>query len=389
MVSFVIIIRFSSPAFSQIKAIEHSGILVPIFVLDPWFRDRVGALRYNHLIDSLLALNESLTKLGSGLLILEGSPEAVFEEILAEDEIKTLLFEKDTESFAVQRDAKVVEIAERKGVDVLAGWGHTLYDMDMLKDIAGASVPTTLASFQKLLGTHKVPKPLDAPQKMPALPNGISWVSETISKNPASSWSEKYKLALADDQRTLIVGGESIALAKMRAYLNNTERVTTFEKPKTNPVKAWYSSNEQEIEPGATTALSAYLHFGSLSARLFYWNLLEIEAKVKVSSRPPTSLVGQLLWREFFHFVGFVSPNFDRIEGNLICRQFEWKKNAPHLEAWRRAQTGFPWIDAIMTQLRTEGWIHHLARHCVVNTLSSLIYGFTDSRRLICTSIHY
>ena len=24
---------------------------------------------------------------------------------------------------------------------------------------------------------------------------------------------------------------------------------------------------------------------------------------------------------------------------------------------------GFPWIDAIMTQLREEGWIHHLAHH--------------------------
>ncbi|XP_068020794.1 cryptochrome-1-like isoform X2 [Melanerpes formicivorus] len=30
---------------------------------------------------------------------------------------------------------------------------------------------------------------------------------------------------------------------------------------------------------------------------------------------------------------------------------------------YAQAQTGFPWIDAIMTQLRQEGWIHHLARH--------------------------
>ncbi len=26
---------------------------------------------------------------------------------------------------------------------------------------------------------------------------------------------------------------------------------------------------------------------------------------------------------------------------------------------------GYPWIDAIMTQLRQWGWMHHLARHCV------------------------
>jgi cryptochrome len=30
-----------------------------------------------------------------------------------------------------------------------------------------------------------------------------------------------------------------------------------------------------------------------------------------------------------------------------------------------QAKTGYPFIDAIMTQLRTEGWIHHLARHAV------------------------
>ena len=28
-------------------------------------------------------------------------------------------------------------------------------------------------------------------------------------------------------------------------------------------------------------------------------------------------------------------------------------------------RTGFPFIDACMVQLRTEGWIHHLARHAV------------------------
>lgn len=30
-----------------------------------------------------------------------------------------------------------------------------------------------------------------------------------------------------------------------------------------------------------------------------------------------------------------------------------------------QGQTGFPWIDAVMVQLRDEGWIHHLARHAV------------------------
>lgn len=35
-----------------------------------------------------------------------------------------------------------------------------------------------------------------------------------------------------------------------------------------------------------------------------------------------------------------------------------------------QGQTGFPWIDAIMVQLRTEGWIHQLTRHAVISFLT-------------------
>ena len=72
--------------------------------------------------------------------------------------------------------------------------------------------------------------------------------------------------------------------------------------------------------------------------------------------------------------------------GNPICVQIPWDKNNEALAKWAnvsllrvisvhlvtaffylnfQGQTGFPWIDAIMTQLREEGWIHHLARHAV------------------------
>ena len=54
------------------------------------------------------------------------------------------------------------------------------------------------------------------------------------------------------------------------------------------------------------------------------------------------------------------------ILGNRICKQIPWREDKEeYLNAWKNAQTGFPFIDAIMTQLRQEGWIHHLARHSV------------------------
>ena len=94
----------------------------------------------------------------------------------------------------------------------------------------------------------------------------------------------------------------------------------------------------------------------------------------KSHSQPPVSLRGQLLWREFFYTVGAATPNFQRMQGNALCKQLFWKEREEHLAAWREARTGFPWIDAIMTQLRE--WVRacpasHTTLHCYLCWLLS------------------
>lgn len=96
--------------------------------------------------------------------------------------------------------------------------------------------------------------------------------------------------------------------------------------------------------------------------KMFFFN---DDLQVKKNSSPPLSLYGQLLWREFFYTAATNNPRFDKMEGNPICVQIPWDKNPEALAKWAEGRTGFPWIDAIMTQLRQEGWIHHLARHAV------------------------
>ena len=53
---------------------------------------------------------------------------------------------------------------------------------------------------------------------------------------------------------------------------------------------------------------------------------------------------------------------------NPICRQIPWREGEElrgDLERWEMGQTGYPAVDAVMNQLRTEGWMHHLGRHLV------------------------
>jgi cryptochrome len=82
-------------------------------------------------------------------------------------------------------------------------------------------------------------------------------------------------------------------------------------------------------------------------------------------TKPPTSLQGQLLWREFYISHGYSYPDYDRMVGNPVCRQIAWKSDPELLTAWQEAKTGYPWIDACMRQLQAQGWLHHLGRHAV------------------------
>ena len=141
----------------------------------------------------------------------------------------------------------------------------------------------------------------------------------------------------------------------------------------------------------STTALSPYMKFGCVSPRTFYHELKAVlngpELKGK-HSKPPESLEGQLLWREFYYLSAAGTPNFDKMEGNRICRQIPWTWDEERLAAWEEGRTGFPWIDACMAQLKKEGWMHHLARHAVACFLTQATFSCTGkpARRFLTAS---
>lgn len=175
-------------------------------------------------------------------------------------------------------------------------------------------------------------------------------------------------------------GGETRALKTLDAIIKDTDYTATFSKPATAPTA---------FEPQSTTLLSPHHHFGSLSVRLLYWRVMDVlehYPKGKQSS-VPTNLIGQLLFRDmYFGAQAVLGYQFAQTYDNSHCRFIPWhlpskvnKENglitgehhvdSPEAEEWFRrwkeGRTGFPWIDALMRQLKQEGWIHHLGRHAV------------------------
>ncbi|CAB3366165.1 Hypothetical predicted protein [Cloeon dipterum] len=338
--------------------------LRPIFILDPLILDhmRVGPNRWRFLQQSLSNLDDRLKALGSALLVIRGKPEEVFPKLFKTWNVKCITFENDIEPYAKKRDEQIEAMAKDAGIKVIQKVSHTLYSPAKILNANMGKVPLTYQKFVSVAeGLGPPPAAVDEPKKVPP---GYSQILESrelkipkeedIFGNTNVPTLEELGLDESKLEPCLYPGGEAEALQRMQICLAKKAWICDFEKPNTSP---------NSLIP-STTVLSPYLKFGCLSPRLFFHELNKI-IQGRKHSKPPVSLVGQMYWREFYYVVGFATPNYDRMVGNSICCQIPWGNNQEHLKAWTEGRTGYPFIDAIMTQLRKEGWIHHLARHAV------------------------
>uniref|UniRef100_A0A182J8X8 Photolyase/cryptochrome alpha/beta domain-containing protein n=1 Tax=Anopheles atroparvus TaxID=41427 RepID=A0A182J8X8_ANOAO len=290
------------------------------------------------------------------LYVVRGNPGDIFPKLFEEWNVSLLTYEHDIEPYAVKRDKTVEEQAAKHKVAVHVEKSHTIFDPDVIVRRNGGKPPLTYQKYASLASGSKVPQPIGVPQKLPAI--YADPAADSKERKDPSCYDTPTLEELGVDESVLAAckfpGGETEALRRMEERLAQREWICNFEKPNTSP---------NSLEP-STTTLSPYLKFGCLSARLFH-NRLSETIKGRKHSQPPVSLIGQMMWREFYYCVAAATPNFDRMVGNGVCLQVDWDTNAEHLDAWTHGRTGYPFIDAIMRQLRQEGWIHHLARHAV------------------------
>ncbi|KAA1073305.1 hypothetical protein PGT21_007954 [Puccinia graminis f. sp. tritici] len=411
-----------SPAL--MKALELGPVeFYPVWCWDPYYvyNTPVGPNRWQFLLDSMNDLSKSISRINgrSKLFVIRGEPSITLPYIWRQWGITHLAFEEDDDKRHSQpRDQSIIKAAKDAGVEILTSSGHTLYPQEQVMAAAKGNLPASYRGFLSAIEKLGPPSPAhDAPGSLPnpgstnlddPLPpeflekwkkawtdrlatekdvnkkNRVAEDKAYQSPHPLSGPTGQFEIPTMEELGIQPAtshhrGGETVALQKLEEYLKDKEKVLKFEKPKTSPA---------EFNPASTTTLSAHFKFGTLSSRLFYARLKQLEKenpKIKASS-PPESLIGQLLWRDFFHLQQSQIENYHQIEGNRVCRYFDWRlkdrirrkdveadgpednqdpEAEKNLRAWIDGMTGFPWIDAIMRQLKTEGWIHHLARHSV------------------------
>ncbi|KAJ6135226.1 hypothetical protein N7512_000386 [Penicillium capsulatum] len=412
-----------SPALHAALALNPS-VFIPVWTWDPHYvyRSRVGPNRWRFLLECQSDLSKAYTKLNAKqrLWVVREAPQTVLPKLWKRWGVTHLVFEKDTDAYARARDEAVVQLAEEAGVEVIVKMGRTLFDPDALVSKNGGKPTMSMSQVEKAAG--KIDRGF--PQKPVETPGSIPdpWDEKRMDLAGAEHEGPEAEPDLnavhrtaADQQYTQIMGpkddfgvptldeigieaskatsphrgGETEALKLLDGHIKNEEYIGRFEKPNTSPAA---------FEPQSTTLLSPHLHFGSLSVRKFWWDVQDVMNKRKKENKPnaliPTNLPGQLLFRDmYFAAQAAVGEPFSRTYGNHVVRFIDWhlqskppstdaedaenekpyEVDSPEAEEWfirwREGRTGFPWIDALMRQLKQEGWIHHLGRHKVFEEL--------------------
>ncbi|KAK5102486.1 hypothetical protein LTR70_000342 [Exophiala xenobiotica] len=363
------------------------------------------------------------------LNVVREAPASVIPKLVRKWKVDVLVFEKDTDAYARSRDEEVRRAVEGLGLGVkvvVCAIGRTLYDPDELVRCNGGKPTMNMSQTVKASalidpgdGGKKgeprrcVPTPVTLPGPLSAEEMDLSGDPEFRHEVPerAPDFNQEHRNGKEEGHYESIAGprndfavvtleemgidpklamsphkgGEREALRLLKTYIDNEEYTGTFEKPKSSPA---------DFGPQSTTLLSPHHHFGTLSVRKFWWDVQDVFEKRKKAGKqnapPPANFPGQLLFRDmYFGAQAALGYAFAQTRGNKIARFIPWHLQSNHSDTpvgehlldgtynvddeqaeeyfrrWKEGRTGFPWIDALMRQLKYEGWMHHLGRHSV------------------------
>lgn len=335
------------------EAVRKGETLVPVYCFDPrqfettsFQTQKTGYVRAKFLIECVADLRHSLQKLGADLVIRTGKPEDILPELVSKYHVTEVYHHREVASEETRVSADVENALWRLKINLKHFIGHTLYHKEDLPFPIN-NIPDVFSSFRKKIERDSsVRKCTDSP--------GNFTIPQDMESGVLPSLSDLgFEDAQNTDERSLMKfkGGETEALSRMHSYFWETDAVKNYKQTRNSLLGADYSSK-----------FSAWLALGCLSPREVYWEIKKYEQE-RGSSDSTYALFLQLLWRDYFRFM------FKKY-GNKFFQKIGFKGVAPeeaehqqdHFELWKQGKTGVPFIDAIIRELNSTGFLSNRGR---------------------------
>jgi deoxyribodipyrimidine photo-lyase len=169
-------------------------------------------------------------------------------------------------------------------------------------------------------------------------------------------------------------GGETAALARLKYYLWDSDRVATYFETRNGMLGGDYS-----------TKFAPWLAHGCLSARRVHREIRAYERERTEGGKGTKNtywVLFELTWRDFFVFwarkhgnkLFFLGGPSDGRRAGSGPAPIQWRDDPALFSRWAEGRTGLPLIDANMRELRQTGFMSNRGRQNVASVLA-LDYG--------------
>jgi len=310
------------------EARKNGGAVLPLFILDPALIGGAGSKRLAYLSDSLRALDESL--LGN-LHVMVGDQVDVLKAIIEKHSITSIHISAEYERYGVERDARV----EKAGIKLLrTGSPYAVAPGRVVKPSDGTPYKV-YTPFYKNWREHGWRNPAITPAT-----SEIPLLKPDAGDRNFPQWEVPSGCEISE-------AGEKAALKRFKYFQEN--------------LLDSYDESRNFAGVDGTSRMSAHLKWGEIHPRTLLQPL--------GSSKAHDVFRKEIAWREFYADVLFNNP---RTEYEYYAPQFanmHYDKPGKKYQAWCEGKTGFPFVDAAMRQLLTEGWMHNRTRMVVASFL--------------------
>lgn len=333
---------------SLMQAAREVDRLLCVFVIEPyWFQVNryeilgVSDKRLCFMYQSLIELNQKLSKLGQNLLIIEKPGLGALNQLIAEHSI-TDLYTSYNAGWSERQLQKLVK-QQNENVRFHCHHTHTLFSKNELP-FELDNLPKTFTEFRKLIERQTPRKAIQAPSYLPP---------PVISNIKFPDWGMSMS--------GLVQGGETSALIHCDKYFA-TELPLNYKQVR-NALDGWSNS----------TKFSFWLANGSLSV-VELGEQLNVFEHAKGANESTHWIYFELLWREYFQWYAHKFNRrlfaFNGIKSTKPLTSFY----ATRFKQWTNSTTPYPIVNAAMNELRQTGYISNRLRQivasCLVNELS-------------------
>jgi deoxyribodipyrimidine photo-lyase len=338
--------------------------------ISPFKSHKTGSFRSNFLLESAANLRENLRSLGNELHVYYERPEVILPQLARQVNTPgsklSIFCQKEPMS-----EEKLVEEEVRKSVaglaEVIAVEGNQnlyhpsevrkVFKRDNYADLMDTFTPVK----EKLERNCRVSSLLPIVHTLPPAPAVLPINSQGVGYMPSISELGFDASSCVPDPRGVMRfdGGESAAMNRIKTWIFEEDNLKEYFDIRNGMLGQRYSSK-----------LSPYLAYGCISPRQIYHAVKDYEASKHISNKSTYWLIFELIWRDFYFFLGSKYGNdLFKLGGAHRVTSKTWSRDEEVIQRWKTGMTGQPLVDANMRELLATGWMSNRGRQIVASYL--------------------